>query len=197
MGWTYESDTAGHDEWHEGYLVPEFDNGDRGMGLSGSGIPPGHVAVESLGNGSYRTRPAGEIIGWRVLCDCYLYPNSDRTKVWASEQLWIRVPSPLRHNPSEYRIYCPDEDVLDVDAGDVHTAAHALWRAEHIDELDAAGVIKGALAAVHAADEQLNSAVLAARQAGLSWARIGEAANMSAQGAHERWADRARFATGS
>lgn len=101
--------------------------------------------------------------------------NSGRTKTWASQQLWTRVPSPLQHNPSAYRIYAADDDV---------------------DELDAAGVIKGALAAVHAAEEQLDNAVLRARHAGLSWARIGDAANMSAQAAHERWATSARSAAG-
>jgi hypothetical protein len=195
MGWTYQSDTVGHDEWHEGYLASEFENGDRGIGVSGSGIPPGHIAVEHRDDGTYRCRPAGEVIGWRVLCDCYLYPNSGRTKVWASEQLWIRVPSALQHAPSVFRIYAADEDVDDVNAGDAADAAVALWHREHIDELDAAGVIKGALATVHTAEDQLDGAVLRARQAGLSWARIGEAANMSAQGAHERWADRVRGST--
>jgi len=83
------------------------------------------------------------------------------------------------------------DDVDDVDRGETHNAAYALWRANHIDQLDAAGVIKGALAAVHAAEERLDNAVLSARQAGLSWARIGDA-SMSAQAAHERWASRVR-----
>ena len=176
--------------------MPEVDNGDRGIGVTGGGIPFGHVAVERLDDGSFRTRPTGEVVGWRVLCDCYLYPNSGRTKVWASEQLWTRVPSQLQHNPRTFRIYASDENVEDVDRDETHNAAHALWRAEHIDELDAAGVIKGALAAVHAAEEQLDNAVLRARQASLSWARIGEAANMSAQGAHERWAAGVRSSAG-
>jgi hypothetical protein len=122
--------------------------------------------------------------------------NSGRTKTWASQQLWTRVPSPLQHNRSAYRIYAADDDVDDVDGGETHNAAHAQWRAGHVDELDAAGVIKGALAAVHAAEEQLDNAVLRARHAGLSWARIGDAANMSAQAAHERWATSARSAAG-
>jgi hypothetical protein len=106
------------------------------------------------------------------------------------------VPSQLQHDPTAFRIYASDEDIDDVDRGEIHNAAHALWRAEHIDELDAAGVIKGALAAVHAAQEQLDHAVLGARQAGQSWARIGEAANMSTQAAHERWASRVRRTAG-
>jgi hypothetical protein len=189
MGWTYESETIGHDEWHEGYLVPEFEDGDRGIGTSGSGIPPGHIAVERRDDNSFRTRPAGEVIGWRVLCDCYLYPNSGRTKVWASEQLWTRVPSALQHDPTKFRIYAADQDVDDVgDTGETANAVVALWHREHIDDIDAAGAIKGAVAAVRAAEEDLDNAVLKARQAGLSWARIGDAANMSSQGAHERWA---------
>lgn len=192
MGWTYESDSPGHDEWHEGYIVPEFGNGDRGLPISGAGIPAGHIAVERLGDNTFRTRPAGEVIGWRVLCNCYLYPNSGCTKVWASEQLWKRVPSPLQHDPNAFRIYAPDDDVLDagVDGADLGDAAYRVWRSEHIDALDAAVAIKGAAAAVRAADDKLDQAVLNARRAGLSWAKIGDAANMSAQAAHERWAKR-------
>ena len=93
-------------------------------------------------------------------------------------------PAQLQHSPTAFRIYASDEDVDDVDRGEIHNAAHALWRAEHIDERDAAAVIKCAVDAVRAAQEQLDNAVLRARQAGLSWARIGEAANMSPQAAH-------------
>lgn len=190
MGWTYESTSPGHDEWHEGYVVPEFGNGDRGLPISGTGIPAGHIAVERLGDNTYRTRPAGEVIGWRVLCNCYLYPNSERPKVWSSEELWTRVPSPLQHDPTAFRVYVPDDDVLDagVDGEDLGDAAHEVWRREHIDALDAAGAIKAAAAAVRTAEDDLYQAVLNARRAGLSWAKIGEAANMSAQAAHERWA---------
>jgi hypothetical protein len=35
--------------------------------------------------------------------------------------------------------------------------------------------------------DHMDEAVEQARGAGLSWARIGEEAGMSAQGAHERW----------
>jgi hypothetical protein len=103
---------------------------------------------------------------------------------------------PATAQPSAFRIYASDEDVDDVDRAETHNAAHALWRADHIDELHAAGVIQAALAAVRAAEVELDNAVLRARQAGLSWARIGDAANMSAQAAHERWATRARSAAG-
>lgn len=46
-------------------------------------------------------------------------------------------------------------------------------------------------AALMAAKEQLTSAVLKARQSGMSWAKIGAAANISTQSAHQRWARRA------
>ncbi|GBE68250.1 hypothetical protein MFM001_47120 [Mycobacterium sp. MFM001] len=190
MGWIYDSSSPGNYEWHEGYVVPEFGDGERGLPMGGAGIPPGHIAVELLADNTFRSRPAGEVVGWRVLCDCYLYPNGERTKIWVSEQLWTRVPSPLLHDPTGFRVYVPDDDVLDagVDGEDLGDAACRIWRREHIDALDAAGAIKAAAAGVRTAEDDLYQAVLNARRAGLSWAKIGEAANMSAQAAHERWA---------
>lgn len=63
-----------------------------------------------------------------------------------------------------------------------------MWWNEHINDVDAEAAIKTALAAKRAGEEQLDEAVLRARQKRLSWAKIGAAAEMSAQAAHERWA---------
>jgi non-ribosomal peptide synthetase component F len=117
------------------------------------------------------------------------------TKHWSSQQLWTRVPSPVRHDPDAFRIYAADEDILDVISGDANTAAHDVWWNEHINDVDAAAAIKTALAAIRAGEEQLDEAVLRARQKRLSWAKIGAAAEMSAQAAHERWAKRAAGAS--
>jgi hypothetical protein len=196
MGWTYESDTPAHDEWHEGYMLPQFGGGELGRPIGGAGIPPGHIAVERADDGSWLTHPAGAVIGWRIVCDCTLSSYQHTPDRWVSEQLWTRVPSPVQHDPNTFRIYAADADVEDVAwADDVEPIARALWRREHIDERDAAGAISGALNAVRAAEDQLAQAVVRARRTGLSWARIGTAAGMSAQGAHERWAQLARAET--
>lgn len=117
------------------------------------------------------------------------------TKDWVGQQFWTRVPSPVRHDPNAFRIYAADENVLDVTVGDASTAGHAVWSNEHINDIDAAAEIRAALAAIRAGERQLDRAVLQARTRQLSWAKIGAAAEMSAQSAHERWAQRAREAS--
>jgi hypothetical protein len=203
MGWEYSTGGQGG-EWHEGYMVAEFEDGLRALGISGAGIPPGHLAVDQYGDGTFGqeavrrhggeaaflTRPAGEVIGWRVVCNCYAAGDTTPTKRWFSQHLWKRVPSPVRHDPHAFRIYAADDDLLDVISGDVNMAAHDVWFNEHIDEVDGEAAIKAALAAIRAAEDQLDQAVVRARQKRLSWARIGAAAGMSAQSAHERWAKR-------
>lgn len=205
MGWEYSTGDRGS-EWHEGYLAAEFDDGRLALGIGGTGIPPGHLAVDRYGDGSFgqeavrrhggtpefETRPAGEVIGWRVACNCCPPGSSMPAERWLSQQFWTRVASPIRHDPNMFRIYAADEDVLDVIGGDAYTAAHDVWQREHIDDIDAEAAIKTALSAIRAGEEQLDQAVVRARQNRLSWAKIGAAAQMSAQAAHERWAKRAR-----
>lgn len=193
MGWTYESDIPGEDECHEGYMLPEFAGGELGRPIRGTGIPPGHIAIERRDDGSWLTYPAGAVIGWRVVCDCYLYANQRTPDRWVSDQLWTRVPSPVQHDPGRFRLYAVDSDVEDISwDDDVEPAARALWRRDHIDEREAVGAISAAVSAVRAAEARLSETVLAGRRTGLSWARIGAAASMSAQAAHARWAQATR-----
>jgi hypothetical protein len=201
MGWEYSTGDRGS-EWHEGYLVAEFEDRKRALGISGTGIPPGHLAVDRYGDGSFgqeavrrhggdpafETRPAGEVIGWRIVCNCYMPGDTMPTKHWSSQQLWTRVASPARHDPYAFRIYAADDEIFDVDA--THSAAHDVWWREHISDIDAEAAIKTAIAAIRAGEQQLDDAVMRARQKRLSWAKIGAAAEMSAQAAHERWAKR-------
>jgi hypothetical protein len=198
MGWEYSTGDRGS-EWHEGYLVAEFDDGLRALGITGTGVPPGHLAVDQYGDGTFgqeavrrhggqpefMTRPAGDVIGWRVMCNCYGAGATMPTERWFSQQLWTRVASAVRHDPSAFRIYATDDDILDVTGDD---AAYEVWWNDHINELDATAAITGALQAIRTGQEQLDQAVARARQNRLSWAKIGAAAGMSAQAAHERWA---------
>jgi hypothetical protein len=188
MGWNYETEDG--NDFHEGYLFPEFSDGERGSGSSGGGIPHDAIAVELRHDGTYRTRPAGEVIGWRVCCDCS-QTNRPGYDVWVSKQLWVRVPSKALEDPTAHKLYAVDEDVVDIaERADVANAAWAAWRAEHIDAIDAGAAIHDAVSAQRAADAQLGAAVEAARRKGLSWAKIGAAAGVSAQAAHERWASK-------
>lgn len=208
MGWEHYLGDRGS-EWHEGYLVAEFEDGRRAFGISGSEIPPGHLAVDQHGDGTwgqdavrrhggdaaFQTRPAGEVVGWRVVCNCYGPGDTVPSKRWFSQQLWTRVPSPIRHAPSAFRIFAADHDVLDVTISeDVSTAGHSVWWNDHINDIEAEAAIKAALAVIRSGEDQLTSAVIQARARKMSWAKIGSAAEMSAQSAHERWAQRAREA---
>ena len=190
-------------------MAAEFEDGYRALGISGTGIPPGHLAVDQYGDGTFgqeavrrhggeaafRTRPAGDVIGWRIVCNCYAAGDAMPTKRWFSQQFWTRVPSPVRHDPKSLRIYAADEDVLDVISSDAHTAGHDVWWNEHISDIDAEADIRAAVAAIRSGEQQLERAVLQARTRQLSWAKIGAAAEMSPQSAHERWAQRAREAS--
>ena len=210
MGWEY-APGGRSSEWHEGYLVAEFDDGQRAFGLFGTGIPAGHLAVDQYGDDTwgqeavrrhggrpdFQTRPAGDVIGWRVACNCYRPGSETPDHRWFSEQLWARVPSPTRHDPNAFRIYAADEDILDVISGDANTAAHDVWWREHISELDTAMAIRVAAEAVRAYEEQLLLAVARARRQSMTWAKIGAAAGITSQAAHSRWSKRTITTTGS
>lgn len=206
MGWEYSPGGHGSGR-HEGFMVAEFDDGCLALGIQAATIPDGHLAVDQHGDGTWgqeavqrhggqphlHTRPAGEVVGWRVVCHCYATGNVLPSERWSSKRIWTRVPSPVRHDPRAFRIYAADDAVLDVIAADdVHSAGQAVWWSEHIRDIDAEAEITAALAAIRSAEEQLDRAVLRARSKQLSWARIGSAAGMSAQAAHERWSQRAR-----
>lgn len=195
MGWEHR---VGDDEWHEATMVAEFDDSARTQAQVSEQIPAGHVAVDLSSDGTYMTRPAGEVIGWRMVCNCYAANTTSPAKRWVSQAFWERVASPVRHNPAAFRIYTTDDDVADVECSeDVAAAAIGVWRHEHLAPLDAEDEIRQATAAVHAAADRLNQAVLRARTQRLSWARIGSAAGISAQSAHERWARLAKQADSS
>lgn len=187
-----ENDTQ---DVHEMWLAPEFEDGERGNGVSGHSVPDGSIAVEQLGDGQYRCRPAAEVIGWRVICDCYTEPWQMKPTVWVAPQLWKRVPSKSLENLYAAKIFAADTDVVDVGwREDVQDAMRAYWRREHMAEAEAFGAVRAASRSVKEASAALSEAVAAARGAGLSWSKIGEAAEMSGQSAHERWSKRGETA---
>ena len=126
-------------------MAAEFEDGRRALGISDTGIRSGHLAVYQYGDGTwgqeavrryggeaaFQTRPAGDVIGWRIVCNCYAPGDVMPSKRWFSQHLWTRVPSPVRHDPNTFRIYAADDDILDVISGDAHTAGHAVWGRTH------------------------------------------------------------------
>lgn len=189
-----ENDT---EDVHEIWLAPEFEDGERGNGVSGHSVPEGSIAVEQLGDGQYRCRPAAEVIGWRIICDCYTEPWQMKPTVWIGPQLWKRVPSKALENLSAAKVYAADTDVVDVGwREDVQDAMRAYWQREHMAEADAFRAIRTASRSVKEATAALTEAVTTARGIGLSWSKIGDAAEMSTQSAHERWSNRGETARG-
>lgn len=185
MGWTTE------DGLHEGYLVPQFVDGQRAVGVTGGGIPDDQVASgpeaqAADGSWSYPTRPAGEVTGWVVCCDCRIH-DSFRYTTWVGP-VFTRVPSKALEDPKALRVYATDEDVVFVsDREDVHEVAYDLWRSEHAFGADALGEVEAAARAAASAKERLDSAVAIARASGETWEAIGRAAGMAKQSAQGRW----------
>ncbi len=187
MGWVTE------DGMHEGYVVPQFVDGQRAAGVTGGGIPADQVASGSEvqgpdGSWSYPARSAGEVTGWVICCDCSR-PGSVSYTTWVGP-VFTRVPSKALEDPRALKVYAVDEDVAFVDErDDVAEVAHDLWRSEHGFGADALGEVESAANAAREAKERLDTAVALARHSGESWAAIGRAAGMARQSAQERWRD--------
>lgn len=185
MGWTTE------DGLHEGYLVPQFVDGQRAVGVTGGGIPDDQVASGPEAQAqdrtwSFPTRPADEVTGWVVCCDCRLR-DTFRYTTWLGP-VFTRVPSKDLEDPKAMRVYATDDDVVFVsDREDVHEVAHDLWRSEHAFGADALGEVEAAAQAAAAAKERLDAAVAIARASGETWEAIGRAAGMAKQSAQGRW----------
>ena len=180
------------DGLHEGYLVPQFGDGQRGRGVTGGRIPADQVVIgdaqqDGDGNWVYPTRRAGEVTGWVVCCDCSTATSFGPVRTWVGP-VFTRVPSTALENPSALRIFAVDEDVADVsDRGDVAAVTVDVWRSEHGFGIDALAEVESAATAAAAAKERLDAAVALARHSGASWADIGRAARMARQSAQERW----------
>lgn len=186
MGWSSE------DGLHEGDLVPVFMDGQRGTGTTGGSIPAGHVAIgsegkQSDGSRAYLTRPAGEVTGWVVCCDCYRESGFGPPSTWVGPA-FIRVPSPSLQDLSARKLYAADEEVAYVgDNDDVLDTAYDLWKSEHVFGLDGLSEVEAAATALASARQRLDTAVLMSRGSGASWAAVGRATSMTRQSAQERW----------
>lgn len=184
MGWTTE------DGLHEGYLVPQFVDGQRAVGVTGGGIPEDQVASGpevqvADGTWSYPTRAAGEVTGWVICCDCRVQDLFRAT--WVGP-VFTRAPSKALEDPRALRVYATDEDVVFVsEREDVYEVAHDLWRSEHAFGADALGEVDAAAQAAAAAKQRLDAAVAIARASGETWEAIGRAAGMARQSAQGRW----------
>ena len=176
---------------HEGYLVPVFFDGERGAGTTGGGIPDDEVVSGRLvqaedGTWTYPTRPAREVTGWAVCCDCTM-GDTVRHTTWVGPT-FTRVASAELEDLAELRLFARDDEVASVaERPEVEEAVIDLWRSEHAFGADAlAEVETDAIAAAHAR-QRLDAAVAIARHGGASWPEIGRAAGITGQSAQECW----------
>ena len=178
------------DGLHEGYLVPLFHDGQRGLGITGGPalrgrIIVGHTKVDD-GERVELTRPAGEVTGWIVCCDCYTHSRYSPS-TWTGP-VFTRVPSQALENIAARKIFAQDDDVADASyRPEVEDAARELWRLEHTFGTDAITEVEAAANAVEQAKLRLDAAVALARSSGASWADIGRSTGMTRQSAQERW----------
>ncbi|GAA4683565.1 hypothetical protein [Gordonia humi] len=183
MGWTHSTDTETHEMW----IRPEFVDG---IGTSASTVREG---VTMVGVGDQSWRPAGEVVAWRVVCDCeHQTQVMDPTRSqWVSSNQWVRVPSPSLEDVAAGRIFADDDATPDIgDRDEVADAAKAIWRRHHIRLVDVDEEISLALAAHRAAAVAIDVAITRGRRAGRTWEQIGRVAGMSAPGANSRWKER-------
>lgn len=172
MGWVSDDGT------HEGYFAVVFADGVQGRWSSTRGIGVGYAV-----DGTDLIRPPSGVVGWRVCCD-------HRGRVGWRGSTWSRA-GPGAEDLAAGLLFCPDDEVSWVLEArpDLEQLVGAEWLA-HVAPDEALSGVREAVGAVRAAEQQLERAVASARLAGASWAAVGEAAAMTRQSAHERWAGR-------
>lgn len=169
---------------HEGWVARILDDGREAHGSTSRRRDDGSVEFLELVapvGGRWPEREeqvsSDRVCRWVVSCTCGWRGSS-----------WERV-SEL-HEASEaerreWREWRPRGDVGD-EPQHVEETAHTEWR-RHLEPHEAAAAISRAAEAVALHQRELDAAVLDARRRGLSWEKIGGAAGISRQAAHERW----------
>ena len=185
MGWIHESDT----HLHEAALVAVFDDGAESHGSTMIDGVDCEIVETCQHPDEDRWRPAAEIVGWRLSCNCARRSSSEVSS-WTDSVQWARVPSASLEDLAQHRVFAPDTDVHADERPEVAEAARAVWRRQHLDPIDVDVEIRAAAEARKYADARLDAAVAKARRLGRSWAAIGAAAGMTRQSANERWRDR-------
>jgi hypothetical protein len=174
MSWT---DDGGD---HEGWASAEFPDGRVSTGGNAAGVTvqTPEDAISPAPGEQADTVDGRTAIGWRGMCTCgWLGP------------LWRRVPAEKAADPARHLVYWASPDRWDDGApAAVKDAIREEWKA-HLPSPEITGV-KNAAAAARKADDALDDAVRRARQAGATWEAIGDAAGMTRQAAHGRWAGR-------
>jgi hypothetical protein len=124
------------------------------------------VLDDGSDTGSWPAPPGRQVTCWRAACECgWRGPAWPRAE-WPSDDSW------------------PPKEVEEGEDG--QGGCYGQWAAHLRDALPDLAVHDTARR-LEAARAELDTAVIDARAAGTSWERIGAAAGISRQSAHERW----------
>lgn len=164
---------------HEGWVVRVLDDGRQAHGSTSRRCEDGSIEMLELvpvDGDPEREEPV----------------SSDRVRWWIPQctcgwrgSIWERVTELHWASDATRRGWRPLGDVGD-EPQHVEESAHAEWR-RHLEPQEASAAVSRAAEAVAVHQRHLEEAVLEARRLGLSWERIGAAAGISRQAAHERW----------
>lgn len=165
---SYQSD----DGEHEGWDAAVFTGGRFSVGIEHEGVRVLRDFADEADLIDGRS-----VIGWRGVCMCG----------WRGP-LWERVTGDLEHDLAARKVFDPVPDEWASTPAYVDERIHQEW----LGHLPLPGLadVRAAAGDVRKAEARLDDAVARARAAGRSWADVGEAAGMTRQSAHERWARR-------
>lgn len=185
MSWTTD------DGEHEGYAVPEFGDGVRGIGVMTHGVPDTEVIVEmtyrdGVVDPQVRTRPAAKVIAWRVVCNCTTGTGGHIETV--VDGPLTRVPSATLEDLAQRKIFATDDDVPDVAyRDDVGHLIYTIWWTQHAVIHARLSQLTRAAATETTARKTTNDLARQARADGRTWEQIGGAVGITRQSAQQRW----------
>lgn len=168
---------------HEGWVARILDDGRQAHGATSRRRDDGSTEMlelvaavgKSVGDPKGEERVSSDrVVSWVPECTCG----------WRGT-IWERVTELHLADDATQRGWRPLGEVGD-EPQHVEEFAHAEWR-RHLQPLDAATEVSRAAKAVAEHQQRLEAAVLEARRLGLSWEKIGAAAGITRQAAHERW----------
>lgn len=165
---------------HEGWVARVLEDGRQAHGSTGRRREDGSVehfelvGVDDDPEGEEQV-PSDCVVSWVPQCTCG----------WQGTT-WERVTELHLADDATRRGWRPLGEAGD-EPQHVEEFAHAEWR-RHLQPHDAAAAVRRAAEAVAEHQQRLEAAVREARRLGLSWEKIGAAAGISRQSAHERWA---------
>lgn len=165
---------------HNGRAAAVFPDGRVSVGAAAGGTLV--RTLEEVVSGSWApmdTIDGRTAVGWRWVCSC-----------GQAGPVWWRAPTSADHDPARHQVHAPGAGVHADPPDDLEEAIGAEWRA-HLPS-PAIAVVSAAAEAARKAGADLDDAVRLARDAGESWAAIGDAAGMTRQAANERWGKRLR-----